>query len=263
MTTESRAEPEPGDEARQPEPREITSVQDLMDVLGPITSDGTERWYRGHRDKNWQLTASAYRSKNLREAEQAMLARFRQEAASMGVQYGFDEWGWITFGQHHRLPTRLLDWSQSPLVALFFACENGDQTAETAGEFFILNPSALNIAAGDADGHLRLLSDNDTDLTKYLPGADAGYRQNPRAVAAPLLFDRIRFQAGTFTVEQTPRSTNDEPLRTSSAVQQFLIPEAAKVEIRAQLETLGFNHATIYKDLDQIALRIKKAQGGR
>lgn len=196
-----------------------------------------------------------------------MLARFRQEAAAAGMQYAFDEWGWITFAQHHELPTRLLDWSQSPLVALFFACEwsrPDDHVAlEEDGEFFVLEPAALNQEAGDADGgHPRLLSEGESRLNDYLPGKDADNPSKPRAVVAPMLFDRIRFQTGTFTVEQRPTGAGgDEPLRKANALQSFAVPGDSKAALREQLDSLGFNESSIYRDLDRIARRIKASHG--
>lgn len=196
-----------------------------------------------------------------------MLARFRQEAAVAGLQYAFDDWGWTTFAQHHALPTRLLDWSQSPLVALFFACEQGgigsDIAPEPDGEFFLIHPNDLNEEAGDDDGgHPRLLSDADSKLRDYLPGRDAENKWKPRAVIAPLVFDRIRFQTGTFTVTQLPPATADpEPLRKARSLQSFTVPGAKKPALRQQLDVLGFNEVAIYRDLDRIARRIKSSHG--
>ena len=184
-----------------------------------------------------------------------------------GLQYAFDDWGWITFAQHHALPTRLLDWSQSPLVALFFACERGSDFAETGvesdGEFFVLYPNELNIEAGDNDGgHPHLLSDSDVKLKDYLPGKDAENPSRPRAVVAPLVFDRIRFQTGTFTVAQLPTAITDpEPLRKAKGLQSFVVPGDAKSNLRDQLDALGFNEVSIYRDLDRIAMRIRNSHG--
>lgn len=245
----------------------IGSVEDLLRVLAPITADGRENWYRGHQDLSWRLEASTFRSERHRTGERAMLARFRQEAAAAGLPYAFDEWGWITFAQHHALPTRLLDWSQSPLVALFFASEataDLEQSGvEPDGEFFILDPNDLNVEAGDNDGgHPRLLSDKDRKLQDYLPGKDAENPSKPRAVIAPLLFDRIRFQTGTFTVEQLPTATSDpEPLRKARALGSHVVPGNAKRPLRDQLDALGFNEVSIYRDLDRIAKRIKTGHG--
>jgi len=248
--------------------REIASVQDLIQLLTPITADGREVWFRGHRDHSWRLEASAFRTPNHRTSERAMLARFRQEAAAAGLQYAFDEWGWMTFAQHHALPTRLLDWSQSPLVALYFACEPPPDAAETPvetdGEFFLIHPNALNTEAGDDDGgHPQLLSDGVTTLQDYRPGGDAENKRRPRAVVAPLIFDRIRFQTGTFTVTQSPSPTSDpEPLRKAASLQSFVVPGDSKPTLRDQLGSLGFDEVSIYRDLDRIARRIRTATGG-
>ena len=188
-----------------------------------------------------------------------MLARFRQESAAIGAPYAFDEWGWLAYAQHHRVPTRLLDWSQSPLVALYFASEEpaGRPALEPDGELFLLHPSALNTAAGDNNGgHPRLLAESEQKLHDYLPSRN-NEPSMPRAVIAPLSFDRIRFQTGTFTLEQRPSGRDgDEPLRDSNAIQRILIPGPSKAGIREELEILGFNEVSIYRDLDRIGKRI-------
>ena len=238
-----------------------------MRLLAPLTAADRELWYRGHRDRTWQLEPSTFRNVEHRRNERAMLARFRQEAAATGLQYAFDEWGWMAFAQHHALPTRLLDWSQSPLVALYFACEETAELdgVEPDGEFFALYPNELNREAGDADeGHPLLLSDSEAVLGDYLPGRDAANRRKPRAVVAPLVFDRIRFQTGTFTITQAQLDGGDpEPLRRTTCLQSFLVPGASKRLLREQLETLGFSEATIYRDLDRIAVRIKDLHARR
>jgi hypothetical protein len=157
--------------------------------------------------------------------------------------------------------------TNSTLVALFFACEVGreflDDEVESDGEFFVLNPTALNREAGDSDGgHPRLLTDADSKLKDFLPGGDASARWKPRAVVAPLLFDRIRFQTGTFTVAQAPSGPAEaKELRESSSLESFVVPGNSKRELREQLDSLGFNEASIYRDLDRIATRIKSLLG--
>ncbi|MDK1328264.1 FRG domain-containing protein [Arthrobacter sp. zg-Y1143] len=237
----------------------ITSVEDLVRILSSVTADGREIWYRGHKDHTWDLEPSAFRKPAHRDNESAMLIRFRQEAAAAGLQYDFDEWGWMTFAQHHSLPTRLLDWSQSPLVALYFACEaSPDSQLEPDGEFFLIHPHELNQEAGDDDaGHPRLLTESDQTLEDYLPGRDLRNRRKPRAVVAPLLFDRIRFQSGMFTVGQSPIQAGQEPLRNARSLQSFHIPSANKRDLRLQLDALGFNEVSIYRDLDRISRSIK------
>ncbi len=55
-------------------------------------------------------------------------------------------WEWISLAQHYRVPTRLLDWSENPLVALYFAVEVDEDSngAQVDGRVWALNPLQLN-----------------------------------------------------------------------------------------------------------------------
>lgn len=242
---------------------EIRSIQDLLGALQPITADGGEYWYRGHRDSGWLLEPSVFRVPAHRDGEQSMLDRFRQEAATVGLPFAFDDWGWVTFAQHHGLPTRLLDWSQNPLVGLYFACQRGEETQpedfEAEGELIVINPRDLNEEAGDVGGgHPLLLKDGHSILDHYRPGYDASQRWRPRAVIAPMSFDRIRFQTGTFTVSQRPaEGTSNSQLGAARSLRRFTVPSDAKQSLRGELQTLGVSEVTIYRDLDRIAGAIR------
>lgn len=58
-----------------------------------------------------------------------------------------DRASWLTLMQHYGLPTRLLDWSESPLVALYFALSS-DEDAKTDAAVWVLNPMRLNKKVG-------------------------------------------------------------------------------------------------------------------
>lgn len=230
---------------------------EFLKVAGGLT-ESTDLWFRGQKDATWGLIPSVFRNNKLKENEVTLLARFRQKAASHGARYAFDDWGWLVFAQHHGIPTRLLDWSESPLVALYFATAS-DGDAATDGRVFVLNPQALNLSAGDIEGQLHLLSDKDQTARFYYPETStAGHV--PRAVLAPQLFDRLRFQNGIFTVSTPPApgAPENDPLKGSSAVESVLIPWRAKAAIRRELALLGFNETAMYMDLDRIACQIKE-----
>ena len=102
---------------------EVTSVSDFIEKVVMLNKEaGTEVFYRGHADENWELKPSIFRKPNGVEIEHQL---FRDMVAHTpqsfsGCKSALD---YLVQMQHYELPTRLLDVSTNPLVALYFACQ--------------------------------------------------------------------------------------------------------------------------------------------
>src|SRR5258706_8180777 len=124
----------------------INSLAVMLEALKRQTTPKQLIWFRGHSRKGWKLVPSLARKPRHLKAESALIKRFMQNATPHVEKPPHEEWEWIFLMQHHRAFTRLLDWSESPLAALYFAVYERAQKGQD-GAVWCLDPVALNRAA--------------------------------------------------------------------------------------------------------------------
>jgi hypothetical protein len=186
-----------------------------------------------------------------------MIKRFRQSAASRIHDQISHDWEWVCLAQHYGVPTRLLDWSENPLVGLYFAVEkNESERGVVDGKLFVLNPDLLNErSAGKPTGVLLL--GQDKMLDEYLPGSTADMKRGAVAAVAPQSFDRIVAQSGVFTITHR-LDPLDLDKSCPDALEEFIVPQTAKVELKNELERLSVTAATVYPELEYLGTMIKR-----
>jgi len=261
--------------------QDVNRVSDLTEALRRVSGETVRKrlWFRGHASSEWELSPSLVREINSQEhpsldklalVEQYALKRFKQLApAVLGGRTVSDEGEWLLLMQHYRLPTRLLDWTENPLVALYFAISSSIGTDENDdGALWILDPSMQNRLRLRARDDAEALVDISDELVRsYLPQAfSSPAKPAPMkavAVIAKRSDPRIIAQQGVFTFHAALTSLKDdvsdlcgevgESIDCGAVLSWVRIPKDSKGALLNELELLGVSKASLFPELEQVA----------
>ncbi|WP_153915598.1 FRG domain-containing protein [Shewanella sp. TC10] len=198
--------------------------------------------FRGVIDEKYTLIPSVGRLpilKNVFEElsrEKELLKQFKMQTALKLPCLPQNDWEWLSLAQHYGLPTRLLDWTINPLVALYFATNHKPEELYNNTE---LSDCAVYLLIS----HINI---------------DSFYPQSPFSISetlefrAPNISERVVNQSGIFTVHHNIRADFD-----NEKLHKFIIPGQLKHLIKDKLNVLGVNESAIYPGLDGIAMSIK------
>ena len=234
----------------------ISCIDDLLSVLNSKASSSRMYWFRGQSKVTWKLLPSLARVEGGLERELSFLARFRQNAALLVQQPSpVSEWEWLTIMQHYQVPTRLLDWTESPLVALYFAIENH---LDKDGALWILDPERLNLASNIPDkssaSNPSIPSFGDEATQNYQPShvaLESYSHLYPIAVIGSRNTPRMQAQLGVFTViHRDPTSVED--VDDGGHVEKYRIPKDAKENLSKELSMLSIGRFQLFPELQSL-----------
>ena len=206
---------------------EVSSISELLKQAGKL--EKTDAWiFRGMHNSEYELQPSvgrirhdSIRNKLTAYRERRYLWQFRDWVRPHVSLTIANELEWLVLGQHHGLPTRLLDWTRSPIVAAYFAVK----TIEVS---VILN------AAGSASKRKPI--DGTIYAVPRPPKVSARDRTYPFKIARvklvdpPHISERVPRQVGVLTLHPDPR----EPWTPKGAI-RFNVPNAAKMNMKNEL----------------------------
>jgi hypothetical protein len=244
-------------------PRVSVRIESLADFLAAISNavTGNDRfWFRGHHDVAFSLTPSALRYTEFSDRTKALalMADFKRIAA-MKLQRPpapDQELEWALIAQHHGLPTRLLDWTESATTALYFACLQD----ATDGIVFILNPVDLNRLTDQKKPRV-LDPQHDSDLIiTYLKmtGKDRPNGRLPVAINPVWNSERLMMQKGVFTLHGNHFSLDNGKVPSLVALP---ILREAKLQLRSELERIGVDEMTLFPELEHSCIHLKRRAG--
>lgn len=257
-----------------------------IDELGPIIFDQSlekdmNRYrsgslYKGLCNEKWKLTTSLYRNcgpkKN--ELETTILRSFTKYASFEDPQLKNSVWRQLIIGQHHGLPTRMLDWTYSPLIGLHFA------TSVEPDKLGIRNAVLWKIDADEfnsklPDKYKRVLQDNRSHMftvemlqkcTGSLTEYDLDMRDQAVVVMEPPSIDQriinqyanfaiipkgIEKADGSYTIEQYFNEHTENTVK-------YIIDAGIIWRIRDMLDQMNINERMTYPGLDGLSQWLKR-----
>jgi hypothetical protein len=210
-------------------------------------------WYRGHSHDKYQLCPSLFRQESLRLVdERNIYTTFLTEGRSHIPNYA-DDWSVLAIMQHFKVPTRLLDWTDSLHVALFFAIMF---TSYENPHIWILNPYRLN-ARFRPDGRV-IYGEAEKPPFEYYESLRQGAwpYELPIAIAPSWVSSRVAAQRGYFTVHGSDRRPIDQT--AGSCVEKVLIPERIIPRLLNDLYHAGADEGRLFPDLEGLAASIRR-----
>ncbi len=192
--------------------------------------------FRGQRESTWKLLPFIDRVDHggmIRDDhERMMLKEFENKSRAVrGIPFS-NSWELHAIARHHGIPTRLLDWTDSPLTALFFATLGPSEGDSVVWNYcYIAADGALDTNICDTPFKVK-------DIILYDP---------------PQIHPRIVGQSGKFTVH--PTSSQDFE-KWPGFLNQIIIPKVNRVQIRHDLFRLGIHYHNLFPDLDGIGTHI-------
>ncbi|MGN6187130.1 MAG: FRG domain-containing protein [Thermoanaerobaculia bacterium] len=240
---------------------EVRSVGELLDYVATrVSVDNRILWFRGHRSREWPVAPSIWRGYDA-DDERNFTNRFRSRATTRmqtAPQYD-DSAYWLSVMQHYGLPTRLLDWTRSPLIAAYFALQNYIYSKRSQPQdacIWVLEPHILNVLEGFDNVTPAL--DAHTCVPMLTPAFTHRDKENNKVIAAMAAERDLRMfvQQGCFTVHSARRPLNDRSDR-DKFLTEILIPAECIRGFAQALDVAGFRKGDLFPDLANLADELK------
>lgn len=254
--------------------KRISSLQDDYRVSNSENSldDGKVIWFRGEANIEYDLLPSIYRkNKNNKDFkysfqdEKKFLTLFKSHAIPFLDERPQNDLEWLILLQHYGIPTRLMDFTVDPLIALAFALQvdkftehSQNSNDEKDAVVYFFKPLLFNQTTRNSIKEIPNLNELDNDLNaNYKPSEAHSSIDCSLACIGILNNERIISQKGTFVVFPRHQERHikglDEEFNDANILDKIVIDGKSKNTLRRQLYNIGYNHNKLYPGLPSLA----------
>lgn len=210
--------------------------------------------YRGHANKDWKCLPKLFREKKWFESEEKLIDEVLRQSSE--EFYGLNSFQKLAKMQHYGLPTRLLDFTGNPLIALYFACSEIKQENEDGVVLLLKMPMFF-------EGRLPIIP----LLNRLFPEFSNSFVQENRAIIEeikgtsncigiiPELRNyRIRNQDGYFALFTYTGEYAEvfNPIEKNKTIKErIIIPAEYKKYILEELGVCGINQSFVFPEIER------------
>lgn len=257
----------------------VDGFEDYVNLVNEILANWEYEsgyvWYRGVSRRSYRLIPRILRNPDLPD-EDTLVQEFIINYQAIHGERVDDAWEMYALMQHYGLPTRLLDWTKSPLIALYFALEEEDPWAVDR-VVWVMDPSEFNQITHNESGvivpkDLPHIAQRILHFSTYLPvsmrlgTASSPVPDKPLAIEPPLSNRRILYQQGCFTVHGCKSESIDTYFRRAYSDRIIRLVVKGRRRRGAFLDTLhnlGFKEEYVYQDLPSLTRRVVRESEGK
>ena len=235
---------------------EIATLHKYMEFINDekdkeVSAGNSSDFILRGQEQDWDLIPKIVRLNlkgELKNIENLILEEFERPSMPLSEYPPKDKWELLALAQHHGLPTRLLDWTYSAFVALWFA----------------VNKTAPTVEKGKDYGVVWLLKTQPKDFKSK---NDSPFSNNDTKIFRPnVISRRISAQSGVFTVH---KYIDNNPTLEHDVVRfdahrgfkdrliKIKIPHAYFPDLRNKLNIAGINASTVFPDIDGLCKHLE------
>lgn len=221
----------------------VSSFKEYQDILLNIPDDQFTLYRGQNQDKTLLPKIARYDLPDVERIEREMLDDFQRRSIHLIDYHPGNSWDWLALAQHHGMATRLLDWTENPLIALWFSMS--PQTDTSVTEYSVV--WGFNVPRED-------IINSTEDRDPFSGVGNKVFKPNH-------ITKRISAQFGWFTIHKSNPARKFVPFEHNPDYRDrlFKIKIQSKCfgECKRRLHNFGINSASMYPDIDGLAKHVE------